>query len=392
MEAHRRRVSEPRTIRVGLGERSYDVTVGDGVLDRLGAVTTAAVGGEPRRAMLVIDEGVGDEDVARAGGSLGAGGYELARASFDPTEQGKSLATLAWLLDAMAAARLERGDPVVALGGGIVGDVAGFAAASYRRGVPLVQCPTTLLAMVDASVGGKTAVNLFPGGGLLKNMAGAFWQPRAVLGDVRVLATLDDRDYRGGLGECVKHGLLAGGFGDPGLLDDLEGSGGAVLGREAGALVDLIARNVAMKARVVESDEREEAGEGGRALLNLGHTFAHALEAMEGLSPDGDPAHAPLRHGEAVALGLVAACETAVRLGRIDGSLRDRVEALLTRFGLPTRVALENLAGVVARMGDDKKTAGGRLRFVLPAGGGRCTVERGVDEAAVLAGLARLAS
>lgn len=383
-------MSGEHTVRVGLGDRSYDVVVGDGVLDRLGVVTQQTVGGNPRRAMLVIDEGVGEADVSRAAGSLEAAGYQLERTSFDPTEQGKSLATLGWLLDTTAAARLERTDPVVALGGGIVGDVAGFAAASYRRGIPLVQCPTTLLAMVDASVGGKTAVNLFPGGRLLKNMAGAFWQPRAVLGDVRVLATLDERDYRCGLSECIKHGLIAGGFDDPDLLDALEGSADAVLGREAGVLVDLIARNVAVKARVVESDEREEAGQGGRALLNLGHTFAHALEASETLSPDGEPSNAPLRHGEAVALGLVAACETAVQLGRIDASLRDRVEALLARFGLPTRVSLGDPGAVLERMGDDKKSAGGTLRFVLPCSGGRCTVVGGVDEGAVLGGLTRL--
>jgi 3-dehydroquinate synthase len=290
--------------------------------------------------------------------------------------------------------------------------MAGFVAATYRRGAPFVQCPTTLRAMVDAAVGGKTGVNLIlkreaAPALLLKNMIGAFYQPSLVLADVSVLRTLPERQFRSGLAECIKHGLLSADFDDPGLLDWIEANAAAILARDERVLVELIARNVAVKAAVVAADERELAGEGGRALLNLGHTFAHALEALGAIDADGhqQPTQAeggeqnvprgtsvpsahlegeqghpgggpePLLHGEAVGLGILCAVRLAESLGRPIGGLRDRIAALLEEFGLPTSLpSLPDMDVVLERMGHDKKARGGSLRFVVPEGAGRCAM------------------
>lgn len=361
------------TVRVDLGRRGYEVRVGAGLLGSAGAAIAEALGAPPRRVAVVVDANVPDQRRDELLESLGVTADLI---EIDPSERVKTIETFTMILNALAGFRHERTDPVIALGGGIVGDIAGFAAASYRRGVPLVQCPTTLLAMVDASVGGKTGVNLrvVSEGPLLKNMAGAFCQPRLVLADVRTLDSLDDRDFRAGLAECVKHGFISGGAGDPGLLGWIGEHIGPILTRDTGTLIKLVARNVAVKARVVEADELEQnAGEGpSRMWLNLGHTFAHAIEPMEGLSPDGDPAHAPLRHGEAVSVGLAAACALSKDLGLDDGSLVSRAREELSRCGLP--VALTGLPPneeLIAAMGDDKKVSGGSLRVVAPTSG--CT-------------------
>jgi 3-dehydroquinate synthase len=292
----------------------------------------------------------------------------------------------------MTAARHERGQPLIALGGGIVGDLAGFAAATYRRGIPLVHCPTTLLAMVDASIGGKTGVNIALGAGaegsLKKNMAGAFHQPTLVLSDVEVLRSLDARQFRTGLAECIKHALIGAHGGEPALLPWLEDRLPTILAQDPATLVELVTRNVRLKAAIIDGDEREELPDGGRILLNLGHTFGHAIETLPHLTPDGDPAKAPLLHGEAVALGLVAAAETARELDLCDAAAVDRILAIISRCGLPVEInGLPPADRIVALMGFDKKVAEGKLRLILPVGLGAAKVLANPPLPAILAGL-----
>jgi 3-dehydroquinate synthetase len=243
--------------------------------------------------------------------------------------------------------------------------------------------------MVDASVGGKTGVNLAipsrqpsnPSASptLLKNMVGAFWQPRAVLADIDTLASLPPRIFRAGLAECIKHAMLSAGLpaphADPDLLDWTESAFPRILAQDAAALTELISRNVRTKAAIVARDEREEDDSGGRALLNLGHTFAHAIETISHLSPDTNPAHAPLQHGEAVALGLIAAASTAAAAQLAPADLPARITRLIAAAGLPTRVGnLPPPDEIVARMAHDKKTLAGRLRLILPTAPGHAAV------------------
>jgi 3-dehydroquinate synthase len=276
---------------------------------------------------------------------------------------------------AMLAFRLERQGPVVALGGGIVGDVAGFAAATWLRGVPLVQVPTTLLAMVDAAIGGKTGVNHplppDPAGRreLGKNLIGAFWQPRAVVVDPLVLRTLPERDFRCGLAECIKHGLLA----DAGLLSFIEARLQGIIELDTETLTELIARGAQIKVAIVQEDEREA---GRRALLNLGHTFAHVIEPIEALD---------LRHGEAVAIGICVAARCARETGRLARDDEKRISDLLGRAGLPTRLPRPiDAQRLIDGMGYDKKVARGRLRLVLPIAPGRAEIVDDVPEEAII--------
>lgn len=371
-------MSPPATRTIGVtldGGRSYDVVVGAGVLGGTRGRADAAIG----RATPVFV--VRDANVPAAhGASLGA---SAPGAVVTAGEDRKSLDTVHGILNAMTAAGVERSHALLALGGGITGDVAGFAAGIYRRGIPWVNCPTTLLAMVDASVGGKTGVNLVitEGGSahLLKNMVGVFHQPRLVVADVRTLASLPDRELRGGLAECVKHGLLAGDWGDAGLLEWTASAMTAVLARDEATLVELVARNVAVKAAVVAADEREsgEGPGGGRMALNLGHTFGHALEAIPELR---------LSHGEAVGLGLLAAATCAELLGLAGPDLRDRLERLLgpSGIGLPVRArGLPETGRMIHLMRQDKKVEAGALRLVLPVPGARVRVVVGPPEDAV---------
>ena len=401
-----------KLVHVALGERSYGVEVGVGLLTSLGervrsALRSSQTGETPAppgserslaeshgseshatKAFLVVDDNLPDGFVAGAVGSLESAGFTVTSERVHATEPNKSLETVQRLLVALARTRHERGEPIVALGGGIVGDVAGFVGASYRRGVPVIQCPTTLLAMVDASVGGKTGVNLSVDGALLKNMAGAFWQPRLVLADITSLRSLGDRQFRAGLAECVKHGMIARDA-DPALLGWIESCLPSLQCRDEPTLVEFVARNVAVKARIVAGDEREESvGAGGRALLNLGHTFAHAIETIDHLSPDDDPAKAPLLHGEAVALGLIASCAAAAACGLVDAVFVDRIGAILADAGLPTEVAgLPGDEDILASMRHDKKVTGGRVRLALPIGEGAARIEEGAGDEAVTAGI-----
>lgn len=393
-----------RRVEVRAASRTYEVLIGRGLLSEVGPRMAKALGRTVRRCFLVVDSGLPSRWLQRVCEGLAPLRIADVVSRQVPDESRKTGPSLDEHLRAMARERFERWEPLVAIGGGITGDVAGFAAATYRRGIPWVNCPTTLLAMVDASVGGKTGINLeldpegdstrgeslvgAPAAGLRKNMIGAFHHPILVLADVGTLPTLPGREIRCGLAECVKHAMIAADFGDSGLLDWTEANAARFRAREAEALIELIARNVTVKAVVVATDEREEAEEGGRALLNLGHTFGHAIETLPGLSPDGDPSHAPLKHGEAVALGLLAACRTAAAMGLCPAGFGDRVRAILTRAGLPTAVAgLPDPDRLLPLLAHDKKVRAGKLRLVLPVSEGRCRVVEDPPEAAVRAGL-----
>ena len=356
------------TIPVGLGDRAYDVRIGGGLVAEAGDHIRPFL--KRGRVAVVSDAAVW----ALHGQALTAA---LARADIlaspviVPAGEGsKSFEMLARVSDDLLALELDRGALIVAFGGGVVGDLAGFAAAIYKRGVDFVQIPTTLLAQVDSSVGGKTAIDTPRG----KNLIGAFHQPRLVLADLDVLATLPHREMQAGYAEVIKYGLL----GDVAFFQWLEANGPQVLAREAEALTHAVARSVEMKAEIVAQDEREA---GRRALLNLGHTFGHALEAETGY---GDA----LLHGEAVAAGMAMAFRFSARQGLCPRQDADRAQAAIAAVGLPVR--MQEVAGhpfdaqaLVRHMGQDKKAEGGRLTFILARALGEAFVAKDVDAAAV---------
>jgi 3-dehydroquinate synthase len=279
---------------------------------------------------------------------LHAAGFDTQVAVVPAGEENKTLGTYRQLLEVLLENRLERGSPVIALGGGITGDVGGFVAATYLRGVPLIQSPTTLLAMVDASVGGKTGVNMPQG----KNLVGSFYQPRLVAVDTDTLKTLPQRELRCGLAECIKHGMIR----DAELFAWIEEQVDAIFALDPPTLVELVERNVRIKANVVSEDEKEA---GVRAHLNFGHTFAHAIEATTGYSA--------YHHGEAVSLGMIAATRFAVDAGRCEPAVYERLVRLLDRVGLPTSAPdLPPSVALVKAMASDKKVKAGRVRLILP--------------------------
>lgn len=345
-----------KQIRVELGERGYDVRIAPGLIESVGE----AVAG---RLFVVSDETVW----SALGDRLPSGTDPfLVQAG----EASKDWATLAGLVDRLLAAGIERGDTIVALGGGMIGDLAGFAAAIVKRGIALVQVPTTLLAQVDASVGGKTGINTAAG----KNLVGAFHQPAAVLIDPELLDTLPVRQLRAGYAEVVKYGLI----GDAGFFSWCEANGSALLAGDANARIHAIAKCVAAKAAIVAADERETSGR--RALLNLGHSFGHALEAESGFSDR-------LLHGEAVAVGLALAFRLSAARGCCPAGDGDRVTAHLATSGLPTSLAEAGVdasgARLVGRMRHDKKAHGGRTALILVRGIGNAFVELGVEAAEI---------
>jgi len=385
------------SVRVDLGASGYDIAVRPGALGGIGALLGRCADRGARRAFIVHDAGVPGEHLATIDAAARACSLDVNTHTIEPSERVKTLDTYHDLLVEMIGAGHTRADPVVALGGGIVGDIAGFAAASALRGVPVVQCPTTLLAMVDASVGGKTGVNLIvPDSAgepaLLKNMVGAFHQPIGVLADIDTLASLDERQRRAGLAECAKHACIATGVGDDGLPEWTASNLDAIRAFETDAITELVRRNVALKARVVEGDEREasDAPGGGRMLLNFGHTFAHAIETIDHLSPDPDDGSlAPLLHGEAVALGMVAAASAATRMGIAEPRVAQEIVALVASLGLPVIVRDLPPAGeLIQRMRHDKKARAGAIRLVLPVGRGVCRVIDDADERATEAAIA----
>lgn len=361
------------TVTVALGERAYDIVIGRGVVAEAGT-RAAALGA--RAVALVTDDTVAALHGEPLRERLAGAGLRAELVTVPAGEGSKSYATLARVCDAILAQRIERGDLVMALGGGVVGDLAGFAAAIVRRGVRFVQAPTTLLAQVDSSVGGKTGINSAHG----KNLVGAFHQPSLVLADTALLDTLPARELRAGYAEVVKYGLID----DPGFFAWCEANAASVLagGSERERAV---AHSCRAKAAIVARDEREE---GDRALLNLGHTFAHALERLAQYDP------AILVHGEAVAAGLALAFRFSAALGLAPPADAERVARHLAAVGLPTTLqAFPGLAPEPERlldaMAQDKKVVAGRLTFILVRGIGDSFIAKGVDVPAVRDFLAR---
>jgi 3-dehydroquinate synthase len=345
------------TLRVELAERSYDILVGPGLVTCAGAKMLPLM--RRKQAIVVTDEMVARHYLAPLQQSLSEHGIAHQAIVLPPGESTKDLAHFGRLVDDALGCGIERGTMLVALGGGVVGDITGFAAATLLRGIDFVQLPTTLLAQVDSSVGGKTAINTAAG----KNLLGAFYQPRLVLADTDTLATLARREVRAGYGEIVKYGLIR----DAAFFDWLEAAGRAVCDLEPAALTQAVLVSCRMKAEIVAADERES---GDRALLNFGHTFGHALEAETGF---GDR----LLHGEAVALGMVLAFDFAVRLGLASGQDAYRTRRHLAGSGLPTTLAELGLARsspdrLLAHMAKDKKVRDGAITLILPRRIGDC--------------------
>jgi len=350
-------------IPVSLGARSYDVRIEAGGLDRAGDyLRPYARGG---RVVVVTDESVAQAQYPRLAASLAQAGVTPLQIVLPAGEKTKSWAGLEQLMDALLAAEVERSDHIVALGGGVIGDLVGFAASILKRGCHFVQVPTTLLAQVDSSVGGKTAINTQAG----KNLVGAFHQPAMVLIDPTTLDTLPIREVRAGYAEVVKYGLID----DPDFFAWCESEGARLLAGDADARVHAIARSVAAKAAIVADDERETSGR--RALLNLGHTFGHALEADTGFSDT-------LLHGEAVAAGMALAFRYSARLGLCAQEDAARVSAHLRTAGLPHDLATAHVTGdgasLVEHMLHDKKMSGGTLPFLLARGIGATFLSKDV--------------
>jgi shikimate kinase/3-dehydroquinate synthase len=321
-----------------------------------------------KRVVIISDATVAALHLASLQASLDEVGIAHEAVSVAPGEASKSLESFGRVVDGLLSRKVDRHTTVIALGGGVIGDLAGFAAAATLRGLPFVQIPTSLLAQVDSSVGGKTGINAAQG----KNLIGAFHQPRLVLADTSILGTLPVREWRAGYAEIVKAGLIA----DADFYHWCEANGALMLAGDAGLVAEAVERAVAFKAAVVAGDEREEQKDGGRALLNLGHTFAHALEAETGY---GDK----LLHGEAVAVGIVLATQLSANLGYCPQEDPSRIAAHFASVGLPVRIAglaVENLLGA---MKQDKKMKAGRLTFILTRGIGQAFTCADVPEDAV---------
>jgi 3-dehydroquinate synthase len=354
-------------VSVDLGQRSYDILVGTGLLEQAGR-HMARVLRQPR-TIIVTDENVARHHLTTLEASLDASGIAHDAIILPPGEGSKSFRTLETLLDRLLDAKVERDDMITAFGGGVIGDLTGFAASILRRGVDFIQIPTTLLSQVDSSVGGKTGINCRHG----KNLIGSFHQPRLVLADTGALATLPARELRAGYAEVVKYGLIN----DAPFFDWLEGSGAAVLALEQAAITRAVITSCRAKAAIVSADETEA---GQRALLNLGHTFGHALEAETGYS-------ARLLHGEAVSIGMTLAFDLAAHMGLCPKGDADRVRRHLDAMGLPTRAddvdARLTPDILIAHMAQDKKVKAGRVTFVLPCAIGNAILTRDVGEDAL---------
>lgn len=364
---------EASSVQVNLGERSYEIRIVSGALSELPTLLpnwldrSVYRAGNSRTAHIVTDRNVRSHaNIVREG--LCATGWTCGMTELEPGEKTKSVANLSALWDDLIAMKADRRTVVIAVGGGVMGDLAGFAAASFVRGLPFVQVPTTLLADVDSSVGGKTGIN-HPAA---KNMLGAFHQPIGVLIDTSVLDTLPAREFSAGMAEVVKYGVIL----DADFFTFLEQRADAINQRDAGIMRQIIARSCRLKADVVEKDEYERTGL--RAVLNYGHTFAHAFEALAG--------YGELLHGEAVSIGMIYASRLAERMNLIDPEVTRRQDDLLRAFKLPTRLPdgwAHSDDAILDRMKLDKKTVGGKLRFVLPKRLGHVEVVSDVPEATV---------
>ncbi len=360
----------PLRVTVDLAAGGYDVVIGRGLLARAGGLLAPVL--PQRRAIIVTDRTVAALHLPTLAQGLESAGFTVGTVEIEPGEAAKSLEGWAELVDHLLGRGVERRTAIIALGGGVVGDLAGFAAAATLRGLPFVQVPTTLLAQVDSSVGGKTGINTRHG----KNLVGAFHQPRMVLADTDVLTTLPPRELRAGYAEIVKAGLI----GDAAFYEWCEAHGESLVGGDRAAQAEAVQRACAFKAAVVGDDEREEKPNDGRALLNLGHTFAHALEAEVGYGGE-------LLHGEAVAIGIGLAFGLSARLGYCAPEDGARVRAHLEAVGLPTEIGMLNrrFSGdrLIGHMRRDKKMRDGALHFVLVHGIGQAFTTRDVPAEAV---------
>lgn len=336
----------PQTVRVDLAERGYDIEIGTGNLPSMGQFITARQ--KLSHAVIITDARVERPHAETVAASLSEAGAAVDVLVVESGEQTKCVEVLSHIWSKLLELGADRKTAIVAVGGGVIGDLAGFAAATFARGLPYYQVPTTLLAQVDSSVGGKVGINL----PTAKNMVGAFWQPRGVLIDTNVLKTLPDREYRSGLAEIVKYGVIL----DPEFFAFLEANVQPLLDRFHDVLQRVIARCCRLKADVVEGDEREETGL--RAVLNYGHTFGHALESITGYDE--------YLHGEAVSLGMLCAGRLAQRLNRVDAEFNRRQRRLLASLGLPVTLLDIDHEEMLAAMMHDKKVEHGKLRFVLP--------------------------
>jgi len=352
-----------QTIRVALDERSYPIHIGAGLIERIDLLAPLL---PQRRVMIVSNTVVAPLYLDRVVRAFERAGIEALSVVLPDGEDHKDWPTLNLIFDALLRHRCDRKTTLIALGGGVIGDITGFAAAAFMRGVPFVQMPTTLLAQVDSSVGGKTGIN-HPLG---KNMIGAFHQPIAVLADIDTLSTLPDRELKAGIAEIIKHGAIR----DADYFQWLEANIERLLARDAEALIHAIKRSVEIKAEVVALDERES---GLRAVLNFGHTFGHAIEAGLGFGT--------WLHGEAVGAGMVMAADLSRRLGLIDAAARERVRELIARAGLPAAGPALGFERYLDLMSVDKKNESGRLRFVLLRAIGDAFVHDRVDRDALRA-------
>lgn len=359
----------PTTIRVELRERSYDIEIGRGNLAGAGKFLTDRLAA--KHAVVITDSKVQSPHAQRAQASLVAAGLRCDLLVVPAGEASKSVEQAADLWNKLVALKADRSSAVVAVGGGVIGDLAGFIAATFGRGLSFIQIPTTLLAHVDSSVGGKVGINL----PAAKNIVGAFWQPAGVLIDLDTLATLPDREYRSGLAEVVKYGVIL----DADFFRYLEEHVPQINARQADVLEHIVARCCRLKADVVEQDEREETGL--RAVLNYGHTLCHAIETVTG--------YGTYLHGEAVAIGMIGESRLAELLGRIDAEVTRRQDTLLKALGLTTHVADLGADALIAAMYHDKKTHQGKLRFVLPTRLGHVELVTVIGEERVRQALSR---
>jgi 3-dehydroquinate synthase len=360
---------EELAVPVDVSSAPYVVRIAPGLIDRIGpAVRTVS---KSARVGLVTDDTVGPIYADRVKTSLATAGIEAIPVTLPAGEKFKTLDHLAKIYDGMLASRVERATPLIALGGGVVGDMTGFAAATLLRGVPFIQVPTTLLSMVDASVGGKTGIDHAAG----KNLIGAFHQPLTVLIDPLVLKTLSPRELRSGMAECIKHDIIRDPIGFTELEKDLE----AILMLDPQRTAQFVAHNVRIKATVVMNDPYEN---GERAHLNFGHTFGHAIETISNYE---------YAHGEAIALGMVAACRTAVAMKMLTKVATDRIVKLLSATGLPTGKMKLDVNAIYDAMFSDKKVKAGKLRLVLPDRIGHVVIRDDVPADVVREAIAGLA-
>ena len=355
-------------VHVSLAERSYDIAIGSGNFLEIGPFL--AERGDPSHLVVVTDTNVDPLHADRLADRLIEQGTEVHMMVIDAGETSKAVDVAAELWEIMLEEGVDRQSAVLAVGGGVVGDLAGFVAATFARGLPFYQAPTTLLAQVDSSVGGKVGINL-PGG---KNMVGAFWQPQGVWIDVDVLSTLPDRQYAAGLAEVVKYGVIL----DAEFFSYLEQNTNAILARDAEVLQKIVARSCQLKAKVVQEDERESSSR--RALLNYGHTYCHAIEAATN--------YQSILHGEGVAIGMICASRLATALGMFSPEATERQTALLTKLGLPTTCPQDlDPEQLLKLMWRDKKVQNGKLRFVLPTEIGKVELVAAPRTDAILASL-----